>query len=198
VKPFARIFAKFEMLNMKIGYARVSTLEQNLDLQLRALEKVGCKKIFREKVSGSNRERPQFQRMLDQIRSSDTIVVWKLDRLARSTRDLLETMEAIREAGGKFQSLSEPWADTTTHAGKMIMTIFAGIAEFERDLIRERTSAGREAARKRGVQFGRPRKLSVDQEQLARRLVLEGRSVSDIARTFKVHVATINRLAETQ
>jgi DNA invertase Pin-like site-specific DNA recombinase len=118
VKPFARIFAKFEMLNMKIGYARVSTLEQNLDLQLRALEKVGCKKIFREKVSGSNRERPQFQRMLDQIRSSDTIVVWKLDRLARSTRDLLETMEAIREAGGKFQSLSEPWADTTTHAAK--------------------------------------------------------------------------------
>jgi DNA invertase Pin-like site-specific DNA recombinase len=123
--------------------------------------------------------------MLDQIRSCDTIVVWKLNRLARSTRDLLETMEAIREAGGKFQSLSEPWADTTTHAGKMIMTIFAGIAEFERDLIRERTSAGREAARKRGVRFGRPRKLSVDQEQLARRLVLEGRSVSDIARTFK-------------
>jgi DNA invertase Pin-like site-specific DNA recombinase len=196
--PFARIFAKIEMLNMKIGYARVSTLEQNLDLQLRALEKAGCKKVFREKVSGSNRERPQFQRMLDQIRSSDTIVVWKLDRLARSTRDLLETMEAIREAGGKFQSLSEPWADTTTHAGKMIMTIFAGIAEFERDLIRERTSAGREAARKRGVRFGRPRKLSVDQEQLARRLVLEGRSVSDIARTFNVHIATIYRLAEVQ
>jgi len=85
VSPFARIFAKIEMLNMKIGYARVSTLEQNLDLQLRALEKAGCKKIFREKVSGSNRERPQFQRMLDQIRVGDTIVVWKLDRLARST-----------------------------------------------------------------------------------------------------------------
>ena len=98
-------------------------------------------------------------------------------------------MEAIREAGGRFQSLSEPWADTTTHAGKMIMTIFAGIAEFERDLIRERTGAGREAAR-----FGRPRKLSLDQEQLARRLVLEGKSVSDIARTFNVHVATIYRL----
>jgi DNA invertase Pin-like site-specific DNA recombinase len=80
--------------------------------------------------------------------SGDTIVVWKLDRLARSTRDLLETMETIREAGGRFRSLSEPWADTTTHAGKMIMTIFAGIAEFERDLIRERTGAGREAARK--------------------------------------------------
>jgi DNA invertase Pin-like site-specific DNA recombinase len=107
-------------------------------------------------------------------------------------------MEAIREAGGKFQSLSEPWADTTTHASKMIMTIFAGIAEFERDLIRERTGAGREAARKRGVRFGRPRKLSLDQEQLARRLFLEGASVSDIARTFNVHVATIYRLAQVQ
>ena len=183
---------------MKIGYARVSTLEQNLDLQLRALEKTRCKKIFREKVCGSNRERPQFQRMLDQIRVGDTIVVWKLDRLARSTRDFLETMETIREAGGRFQSLSEPWADTTTHAGKMIMTIFAGIAEFERDLVRERTGAGREAARKRGVRFGRPRKLSADQEQLARRLVLEGKSASDIARTFSVHVATIYRLVQVQ
>src|ERR1700720_1060635 len=178
--PFARIFANCKC-KMKIGYARVSTFDQNLDLQLRALEKAGCKKIFREKVSGSNRERPQFQRMLDQIRSSDTIVVWKLDRLARSTRDLLETMEAIREAGGKFQSLSEPWADTTTHAGKMIMTIFAGIAEFERDLIRERTSAGREAARKRGVRFGRPPKLTPEQENLARPLVSEGKAVRELA-----------------
>jgi len=134
--------------------------------------------------------------MLDQIRAGDTIVVWKLDRLARSTRNLLETMESIREAGGKFRSLSEPWADTTTHAGKMIMTIFAGIAEFERDLIRERTSAGREAAQNRGVRFGCPRKLSIDQEQLARRLVLEGKSVSDIARTFNVYAATIYRLAD--
>jgi DNA invertase Pin-like site-specific DNA recombinase len=149
-----RGFLRNPSIKMKIGYARVSTLEQNLDLQLRALEKAGCKKIFREKVSGSNRER---------------------------------------------QSLSEPWAsDTTTHAGKMIMTIFAGIAEFERDLIRERTGAGREAARKRGVRFGRPRKLSVDQEQLAQRLVLEGKSVSDIARTFNVHVATIYRLSQMQ
>src|SRR5207244_13512898 len=103
-----------------------------------------------KKDSRNNRERPQFQRMLDQIRSSDTIVVWKLDCLARSTRDLLETMEAIREAGGKFQSLSEPWADTTTHAGKLIMTIFAGIAEFERDLIRERTGRGETPLEKEG------------------------------------------------
>jgi len=177
-KPFARIFEKF--VPLKMGYARVSSVEQNLDLQLRALEKAGCKKIFREKASGAKRERPQFERMLDQLRAGDTIVVWKLDRLARSTRHLLETMEAIRTASAKFQSLSEPWADTTTHAGKMIMTILAGIAEFERDPIRERTSAGREAAQKRGVRFGRPRKLSVDQQRPARRLVLEGKAVSEM------------------
>src|SRR6266446_2495670 len=183
------------LIKMKIGYARVSTFEQNLDLQLRALEKAGCKKIFREKVSSTKRERPQFQRMLDQVRAGDTIVVWKLDRLARSTRNLLETMESIREARAKFQSLSEPWADTTTHAGKMIMTIFAGIAEFEQDLIRERTGAGREAAKKRGVQFGRPRKLALDQSELAQRLVSEGKSVREIASVFNVHPATIYRLA---
>jgi DNA invertase Pin-like site-specific DNA recombinase len=130
------------------------------------------------------RERPEFQRMLDQLRPGDTIVVWKLDRLARSTRDLLNTMETIHEGGGKFQSLSEPWANTTTHVGKMIMTVFAGIAEFERDLIRERTGAGREEAKRRGVRFGRPRK----------QLLAEGKAVRDIARAFNVHEATIYRL----
>jgi len=180
---------------VKIGYGRVSTQDQNLDLQLRALKNAGCQKIFREKVSGFNRQRPEFQRMLDQIRLGDTIVVWKLDRLARSTRDLLNTMETINEAGGKFQSLSEPWANTTTHAGKMIMTVFAGIAEFERDLIRERTSAGRDAAKQRGVRFGRPRKLNPDQAKVASRLLAEGKGVRDIARTFNVHEATIYRLS---
>jgi DNA invertase Pin-like site-specific DNA recombinase len=180
---------------MKIGYARVSTLEQNLDLQLRALKKSGCKRIFQEKVSSTGRKRLEFLRMLDQIREGDTVVVWKLDRLARSTRELLETMETIGEAGARFQSLSEPWADTTTHAGKMIMTVFAGIAEFERDLIRERTAAGREAARSRGVRFGRPRKLNSEREQLARRLIGEGKPVSEVAKTFNVHAATIYRLS---
>jgi DNA invertase Pin-like site-specific DNA recombinase len=180
---------------MKIGYARVSTLEQNLDLQLQALKKAGCKKFFREKVSGARRERPEFLKMLDQLRDGDTIVVWKLDRLARSTRHLLETMETIREVGARFQSLSEPWANTTTHAGKMIMTVFAGIAEFERDLICERTTAGRLAAKRRGVRFGRPRSLNPEQEKLVERLLDEGKAVSEIAETFKVHVATIYRLS---
>ncbi len=179
---------------MKIGYARVSTLDQKLGLQLDALKKAGCKRIFREKLSGACRQRPEFLRLLDQIRDGDVIVVWRLDRLARSTRDLLEVTELIREAGGKFQSLSEPWADTTTHAGKMIMTVFAGIAEFERELIRERTGAGREAAKKRGVRFGRPPKLSSEQKRLAVRLLDEGSSAREVATTFKVHVATIYRL----
>jgi DNA invertase Pin-like site-specific DNA recombinase len=181
--------------SMKIGYARVSTQDQNLDLQLKALKKAGCQKIFREKVSGATRQRPEFQKLLDQIRSGDTIVVWKLDRLARSTRDLLNTVEVLGEAGAKFQSLSEPWANTTTHAGKMIVTVFAGIAEFERDLIRERTGAGREAAKKRGVPFGRPRKLSPEQAKLASELIDQGKAVREVACTFHVHEATIYRLA---
>ena len=98
---------------VKIGSARVSTHAQKLDLQLKALKKAECQKVLREKVSGVNWQRPEFQRMLDQLRPGDTIVVWKLDRLARSTRDLLNTMEMIHEGGGKFQSLSEPWANTT-------------------------------------------------------------------------------------
>ena len=180
---------------MKIGYACVSILDRNPELQLQALKRAGCRKIFEEKISGSDCDRPEFRRMLDQIRESDIIVVWKLDRLARSTRDLLATIETIREAGGRFLSLSEPWADTTNHAGKMIMTVFAGIAEFERSLIRERTSAGRRAAKKRGVQFGRPKKLTLDQGALARRLVAEGRPVREIALVFNVHPATIYRLS---
>ena len=180
---------------MKIGYARVSTLDQNLDLQLQALKKAGCQKIFREKVSGVTRLRPEFQQMLDQLREGDTVIVWRLDRLARSTRHLLETMETIREAGARFQSLSEPWADTTTHAGKMIMTVFAGIAEFERDLILERTHAGRIAAKTRGVRFGRPPKLNPEQLKLAKRLIEEGKAACEIADTFNVHVATIYRLS---
>lgn len=180
---------------MKIGYARVSTLDQNLAGQLQALKKAGCQKIFREKRSGASRHRPELQRMLEQLRARDTVVVWKLDRLARSTRDLLDTMEQIGAAGARFRSLAEPWADTTTPAGKMIMTVFAGIAEFERELIRERTQAGQAAAKKRGVRFGRPRKLNAEQAQLVRRLLAEDTPVQEIAHTFNVHGATIYRLA---
>ncbi len=150
--------------------------------------------MFREKVSGAYRNRPELNQMLDQLREGDVVTVWKLDRLARSTRNLLEIVETISSAGARFQSISEPWADTTTHAGKMIMTVFAGIAEFERDLIRERTGAGRVDAQKRGVRFGRPKKMNEDQQRLAQRLLGEGKSVRDVARTFSVHPATLYRL----
>jgi len=178
---------------MKIGYARVSTGDQSMDLQLQALKKAGCRRIYQEKVSCATRERPEFLRMLEQIRPEDVLVVWKLNRLARSTRDLLATIETISEAGARFQSLSEPWADTTTHGGKFIMTVFAGLVEFEKDLIRERTSAGRKLALKRGVAFGRPRKLTVGQREIAAKLLTEGKSVKEVARTFGVHVTTIYR-----
>jgi DNA invertase Pin-like site-specific DNA recombinase len=179
---------------MKIGYARVSSTDQNLELQLSALHQAGCGRIYQEKISGAKRERPELQRLLDQLRPDDIVVVCKLDRLARSTRHLLDLVESIRVAQASFRSLSEPWADTTTHSGKMIMTIFAGIAEFERDLIRERTSAGRSAAQQRGVRFGRPKKINDGQKELTARLLQEGKSVSEIAKTFNVHNTTIYRL----
>ena len=179
---------------MKIGYARVSTTDQNLDLQLTALKAAGCGRIYQEKISGAKRDRPELQRLLDQLRPDDIVVVWKLDRLARSTQNLLELVDHIKTAEASFCSLSEPWADTTSPSGKMIMTVFAGIAEFERDLIRERTGAGRVAAKQRGVRFGRPEKMNEEQKSLARRLLQENKSVSEIAKTFNVHKATIYRL----
>jgi DNA invertase Pin-like site-specific DNA recombinase len=181
---------------MKIGYARVSTEDQHVDLQLDALTQAGCQRLFCEKVSGAGHQRPELLRMLEQLRAGDTVVVWKLDRLARSTRDLLATVEAIRAAGATFRSLSEPWADTTSHGGKFILTVFAGMAEFERELIRERTRAGREVAKRRGVRFGRPKKLNVEQRDLAVRLRAEGKSAKEVANIFGVHVSTIYRLAD--
>ena len=179
---------------MKIGYARVSTTDQNLDLQLAVLKEAGCGRIFQEKISGAKRNRPELQRLLDQLRPDDVVVVWKLDRLARSTQNLLELADQIKNAEASFCSLSEPWADTASPSGKMIMTVFAGISEFERDLIRERTGAGRAAAKERGVRFGRPEKMNEEQKLLAKRLLQEDKSVSEIARTFNVHKATIYRL----
>src|SRR5450759_5103637 len=131
--------------------------------------------------------------MLDHLREGDTVVVCKLDRLARSTRDLLEIAETVKQAGAGLRSLSEPWADTTSPAGTMVLTVFAGIAEFERALIVERTSAGRHAAKKRGVKFGRPAKLSAENTKLAKRLLDEGKSAMEVAKTFGVDRSTIYR-----
>jgi DNA invertase Pin-like site-specific DNA recombinase len=181
---------------MRIGYARVSTEEQHLSIQLELLQQAGCTRVFQEKRSGTMRERPVLLQLLEQLREGDTVVVWQLDRLARSTRDLLELVERIHTAGARFQSLTEPWADTTSHVGKFILTVFAGLAEFERDLIRERARVGRVAAQRRGVRFGRPPKLRAEQQALARRLMTEGHAAKEMAQLFGVHVATIYRMAE--
>jgi len=178
---------------MKIGYARVSTTEQHLDVQLSELKKAGCEKIYKEKITGTHQNRPELLRMIDQLRKGDEVIVWKLDRLARSTRDLLEICDRIGAAKASFRSLSESWADTTTAGGKMILTVFAGIAEFERDLIVERTASGRVAAQKRGVKFGRPGKLQPEQLSAIKSLLDQGKSVKDVADAFKTHPSTIYR-----
>lgn len=178
---------------MLIGYARVSTDEQNLDSQISALKAAGCQRIHEEKISGVNRKRPELIRMMEDLRGGDVIVTTRLDRLARSTHDLLDIAEILRQAGVGLRSLAEPWADTTSPAGKMVLTVFAGISEFERALIAERTKIGRQAAREKGVRFGRPLKLSNQQVELGRRLTEEGRSVREAAQILNCHHATLYR-----
>ena len=178
---------------MKIGYARVSTKDQALENQLAKLANAGCEMFFEEKISGAVRARPKLEAMLEQLRQGDVVVVTKLDRLARSTAELLRITDALNEKNAGIQSLDEPWANTTTPAGKMIMTVFGGIAEFERSLILTRTQEGREAAQMRGVAFGRPAKLRDDQKDVVRELVKNGQSIASVARTFNVHPATIYR-----
>jgi DNA invertase Pin-like site-specific DNA recombinase len=178
---------------MLLGYARVSTEDQHLALQRAALRNAGCQRIYEEKISGAKRSRPELDRMLDQLRAGDVVVVSRLDRLARSTRNLLEIAEQLKEADAGLRSLQEPWADTTSPAGRMVLTVFAGIAEFERALIHERTHSGRVAAQARGVRFGRPAKLSDDQVTLAQRLIGEGRPVCAVAKILKVHRTTLYR-----
>ncbi|MGH7058267.1 MAG: recombinase family protein [Acetobacteraceae bacterium] len=182
---------------MLLGYARVSTDDQHLDLQRAALRDAGCDRIYEEKLSGASRNRPELARLLDHLRRGDVVVVSRLDRLTRSTRDLLDIAELIKEAEAGLRSLGEPWADTTSPAGRMVLTVFAGIAEFERALLHQRTGAGRAAARARGVRFGRPPKLTAEQVGLARRLIEEGAAVRETAWILKVHAATLYRAIET-
>lgn len=178
---------------MIIGYARVSTDDQNLDAQLDALTGAGAERIFADKISGSKRERPELDKLLDQLRSGDVVVVAKYDRLARSLRDLLDLVEVIQERGAGFRSLGED-IDTTTPAGRLIFHVFASIAQFERERIAERTKEGLQAARARGRIGGRPPALSASQKAEVRRMRDdEQRHVSEIADLFKVSERTIRR-----
>jgi DNA invertase Pin-like site-specific DNA recombinase len=180
---------------MKYGYARVSTDGQSVDAQVRQLTKAGCKKVFREVASGAKTDRAQLHRLLEQLDAGDVLTVTRLDRLARSTRDLLNTLAAITAKKADFKSLGDTWADTTTSHGRLMLTVLAGLAEFERDLIRARTGEGRARAVARGQKMGRPFKMTDHQKREAIKRRNQGETLADIARSYNVSPATISRLA---
>ncbi len=179
---------------MKIGYARVSTKDQNLDLQIDALTKAGCTDtyIYREEISGATRERPQLKKLLEQVRQNDVVVIWKLDRLGRSLADLVHLVNEIQGKGAGLLSLHDN-IDTTTPQGKLTFHIFAAIAEFEREIIRERTNAGLASARARGRKGGRPKGLSKEAQvksAAASSLYQQKKSVADICNTLAISKKT--------
>ena len=179
-----------------VGYARVSTDGQTLDAQQSALRAAGCERVYSEKVSGAiTTDRPALAKAISALGNGDTLVVCKLDRLARSTRDLLNTLDAIGKAGASFKSLGDQWADTTTPHGRLMLTVLGGLAEFERHLILARTSEGRQRAQQRGVKFGRKPKLTAHQQQEALARRARGEALVDIARSYAVSHSTISRLA---
>jgi DNA invertase Pin-like site-specific DNA recombinase len=178
---------------MLIGYARVSPDDQDLSLQRAALKAAGCKRVFEERLSGAARDRSQLKRLFDHVREQDVVVVCRLSHLARSTRELLEIGKLLHGADAGLRSLEEPWADTTSATGTTVLTVFAGMAEFERTLLRQRTSIGRAAAQDRGVRFGRKPKLTGEQIALGLRLISEGNSALEVAKMLRVHIATLYR-----
>jgi DNA invertase Pin-like site-specific DNA recombinase len=182
---------------MIVGYARVSTDGQTLDAQQAALKVAGATQIYSEKVSGAVTERKALARAIGALWADDVLMVTRLDRLARSTRDLLNVLDAVAKRNAGFKSLNDQWADTTTAHGRLMLTVLGGLAEFERELIRAQTDEGRKRAQARGVKFGRKPKLTAHQRQeaLARRAA--GEALVDIARSYAVSHSTISRLETT-
>ena len=176
------------------GYARVSTDGQTLDAQQAAVREAGAEQIFSEKQSGAKTDRAALARLVASLEPGDVVVVTKLDRLARSTRDLLNTLAAIGEAGASFKSLGDLWADTTTPHGRLMLTVLGGLAEFERHLILSRTAEGRNRAKARGIKFGRRPKLTKHQQAEARTRIAQGETLTAIARSYNVSHMTICRL----
>ena len=177
-----------------LGYARVSTQGQDLAAQLDALKVAGAATIYKEKVSGVRADRPQLAKLMASLKASDIVVVTKLDRLGRSTRELLELIERIGKAGASFRSLGDPLWDTTSSQGRLLSTLLAAIADFERDLIRERTGEGRKRAMAAGIKFGRKRKLSDYQRAEAVKRRAAGETLAAIAKSYGVHLSMIGRL----
>jgi DNA invertase Pin-like site-specific DNA recombinase len=177
------------------GYARVSTNGQDLSSQEAELWAAGCAKVFKEKVSGAKTDRTELAKVIRRLAAGDVLIVTRLDRLARSTRDLLNVLATLGERQAGFRSLKDSWADTTTPHGRLMLTVLGGLAEFERELIRARTGEGRKRAKDRGVKFGRPSALTAHQRQEALQRLANGEAQADVARTFNVSQATISRLA---
>ena len=181
---------------MLIGYARVSTDDQNLDLQRDALQKAGCERIYEDQLSGAKAERPGLKRTLEDVRKGDTIVVWRLDRLSRSLKDLIDMMAILEEKNIGLKSLQES-IDTTVSSGKLVFHIFAALAEFERNLIRERTQAGLAAARARGRKGGRPKALNQDKQALAVKLYGEKQhTIAQICKMMSISKPTLYKYIE--
>lgn len=178
-----------------LGYARVSTTGQALDAQLEQLRAAGCGHIYREKVTGARADRRELQKMLKQLAADDVVVVTRIDRLARSTFDLFSIVKRIADAGAAFRSLAEPWADTGTSTGRLMLAVLGGLADVERDLIRTRTAEGRSRAKARGQHMGRKPKLTAQQQTEARQRRAEGATLRELADSYNVGVATIARLA---
>jgi DNA invertase Pin-like site-specific DNA recombinase len=172
-------------------YWKVCAARTVQDAELRA---AGCAKTFKEKVSGAKTDRPELAKAIRRLEPGDVLIVTRLDRLARSTRDLLNVLDEIHKRGAGFKSLKDAWADTTTAHGRLMLTILGGLAEFERELIRARTGEGRKRAKARGVKFGRPRKMTPHQRQEALQRLAAGETQADVARTYSVDATTIGRL----
>jgi DNA invertase Pin-like site-specific DNA recombinase len=177
------------------GYARVSTNGQTLASQDAQLHAAGAAKVYAEKVSGARTDRPELAKLLKRLDAGDVLLVTRLDRLARSTRDLLNILDVIGKAGADFKSLADPWADTTTPHGRLMLTVLGGLAEFERALILARTSDGRARAKAKGVKFGRPVKLTAHQRREAMERLADGAVQAELARSYGVSQSTISRLA---
>lgn len=181
---------------MIYGYARVSTQGQTLEAQMEALTAAGATRIFREKVSGAKADRPELKKLLKAVGAGDVVLMTRLDRLARSTRDLLNILTTLAERGASFRSLADPWADTTTPHGRLMVTILGGLAEFERELILARTREGVAHAKARGTKLGRPRALTREQAAEAIQELASGtKTVRELARRYAVSAATISRLS---
>jgi DNA invertase Pin-like site-specific DNA recombinase len=179
---------------MNVGYARVSTQGQTLESQLEELRKAFCAKIYSEKVSGAKSDRPELRRLLNALEPGSVVVVTRLDRLARSTIDLLTIVKQIADRGCLFKSLADPWADSTTPAGRLLLTVLGGLAEFERELIKARTTEGRERAKRAGIKMGRKPKLSAHQIAEIRGRKEAGESVRFLARSYGCSPNTISRV----